>query len=365
MKKSLCKIPYSQAFILPDGQYRDCCSTTPQVIKRYKNFDDWWSGPEMSNLRENLLGDTLPEQCRRCEQGASAGQQTMRDVGERECSDDIKYPNRFQLGFSNICNIGCWSCWEDLSSVILEEKRKLKILPVDYVDPLIGFQDAWPSFKQAILKSYEENDTVLINIFGGEPTVSKEFVAFLELLVEKNLSHRTKIEMFTNCHGPKDHFQKILSENKWKHITILASIDAIGPANDWVRYGSTWNSVYDNFKKFKNLADYIELQVTLSVLNASLLPKLEEFCQTEGVNRTITLLQDPWFMSVANWNGDIEVLGNEKEFEDAGLIDTWNIFKSTEKSGSSQALVDYIKQFSNRTTDTSKFNSALHKVINF
>lgn len=61
LKKPQCLVPHSQAFIRPDGQYRDCCSSTPHVIKFEKNFTDWWQGDTMSKLRENVSKDILPK----------------------------------------------------------------------------------------------------------------------------------------------------------------------------------------------------------------------------------------------------------------------------------------------------------------
>ena len=366
-KKSLCVVPYYQAFIRPDGQYRDCCSTSPHTIKFEENFTDWWNGNAMSSLRNSLQSDILPNQCKRCSQSESIGSSSMRTiVAAASKNADIKptLPNRYQLAFGNICNLGCWTCEENLSSVIQEEKKKLKILPIDFVDPSIMFAKAWPSLQETILKSYEEHDEILINIWGGEPTISKDFVEFLELLVKKGLSSRTKIEMFSNCHSPKDGFQELLKNNEWAHITILASMDAVGEAGNWIRYGSNWDKVYNNFLQFKDIADYIEIQCTLSVISARHLPELSQFAVNHSVPLTHIPLQDPWYMNVSNWDGDMGILGSELEYQKYGLDTTWKLFSSTPIIGASQSLKNYINQFSNRTNDVATFNPNLHKLIN-
>jgi len=367
MSKTLCLVPYSQAFIRPDGKYRDCCSSTPHVTKMEPNFIKWWTGSEMQSLRSDLSGDAFPEQCRRCQQSESASVPSMRTVvGKDNKKFDIqsKYPNRYQIAFGNLCNLGCWSCEEHLSSVIQEEKRQLKILPKGFVDPQIGFDKSWPSLKEAMLASYDEHEEILINIWGGEPTISKDFVEFLELLVERGLSERTRIEMFTNCHSPKEGFQQLLKKNKWAHITILASIDAVGSAGEWIRYGSDWGKVIDNFDKFTEVADYLEVQCTLSVLSARHLPELKQFTRDYNVAFSAIPLQDPWFMSVSNWDGDMSIFGNYNDFKEQGLEKFWKLFGSTKRSGSSQALKDYINQFTNRNRSTNSFNPELDQLIN-
>jgi sulfatase maturation enzyme AslB (radical SAM superfamily) len=210
---------------------------------------------------------------------------------------------------------------------------------------------AWPSLRDSILASYDEHAEVLINIWGGEPSISKEFVEFLELLVSKGLSSRTRIEMFSNCYSPKEGFQDLLKNNSWAHITILASIDAVGSANDWIRYGSSWDKVYSNFLLFKDVADYLEIQCTLSVLNASYLPKLNQFAREHQVPMVAVPLQDPWYLSVGNWDGDLDLLGNQSEYIEQGLEKTWDLFGSTVRVGAKIALKDYIQQFTNRTVN--------------
>jgi MoaA/NifB/PqqE/SkfB family radical SAM enzyme len=353
-KNPLCIVPYSQAFIRPDGKYRDCCSSTPHVVKFEKNFSDWWQGSIMTNLRKELNADDLPNNCKRCAQSEHAGLSSMRTVVWKDNENfnlASQLPNRYQIAFGNLCNLGCWTCEEKLSSVIQEEKRQLNILPIDYVDPSIQFALAWPSLRDSILASYDEHPEVLINIWGGEPSISKEFVGFLELLVEKNLSSRTRIEMFTNCYSPKEGFQELLKNNSWAHITILASIDAIGSNGAWIRHGSNWDKVYNNFLQFKDVADYLEIQCTLSVLSARYLPELTQFAKTHEVALTAVPLQDPWYMSVSNWDGNLGLLGDKQDYIEQGLEKTWDLFGSTYKIGASRSLKDHVLQFTNRIID--------------
>jgi len=303
----------------------------------------------MTSLRDSLNGDQLPEQCNRCDKARAMGQDSMLDVGERDVDKVGLLPSRYQIAFSNVCNIGCWSCYEGYSSVIQEEKRKLNILPEGYVDPTIAFNNAWPGLKETIFKSYDEHDSILINVFGGEPTISKEFVEFLQELVDRNLNGRTRIEMFTNCQNPRPGFQKVLKNNVWEHINILASIDAIGSANDWIRYGSDWKSVETNLRQLRDIADHIEIISTLSVLNAKLLPEMKRYCINNSIHHTTQILTEPWFMSVLHWDGPIDLLGRKSEYEDVGYGDTWNQFKSQPRSGSHKALIDYINQFDRRS----------------
>lgn len=349
-QKTICIVPYSQAFIRPDGLYRDCCSTSPQQTAFELDFNSWWQGTTMNNLR-NSVQTSLPEHCRRCHQHEQANNESMRlAVNKDNATFDIRapLPNRYQIAFGNLCNLGCWSCDENLSSVIQEEKRRLNLLPANYQDPSIKFSQAWPSLQEAIIKSYDYHDEILINIWGGEPTISKEFVAFLETLVKLDLSKRTRIEMFTNCHSPKEGFQDLLRNNPWAHITILASIDAVGEANDWIRYGSTWSKVYDNFCQFKQLADYIEIQCTLSVLNARYVPELSVFVAEHQTKLTLVPLQDPWFMNVSLWDGSLDVLGSAEEYQKHGLESYWNLYASAPKAGAKDALRDHLNQFTNR-----------------
>ena len=118
-----------------------------------------------------------------------------------------------------------------------------------------------------------------------------------------------------------------------------------------MRYGSTWNKVYANFVQFKDVADYLEIQSTLSVLNAQYLPELNQFARDHNVPLTPVPLQDPWYLSVSNWDGNLDLLGNKAEYIEQGLEKTWDLFGSTIKVGAKTALKDYIQQFTSRTVN--------------
>jgi hypothetical protein len=84
--------------------------------------------------------------------------------------------------------------------------------------------------------------------------------------------------------------------------------------------------------------------------------------KTHNTTVTPVPLQDPWYMSPAKWDGDIKVLGSQKEYEQAGLLKTWELYGSEPESGSSQTLKYYINQFTNRSRET-PFNPALDQLI--
>jgi hypothetical protein len=67
-------------------------------------------------------------------------------------------------------------------------------------------------------------------------------------------------------------------------------------------------------------------------------------------------------MSTGNWDGDLDVLGSEQEYLDAGLAKTWELYGSTKVEGSSGSLKYYINQFTNRDR-LSTFNPALDQLI--
>lgn len=336
------------------------------TMRRKDNFNSWWSGPEMESIRKELFSENLPHRCRACQYAEDIGTKNLRQSSweyNKDFSIDSKYPNWFQISFSNICNIGCWTCYEGCSSVIQEEKKKLKLLPADYVDPYYGFLEAWPDYKETIIKAYREHDTVLINLFGGEPSVCKEFVDFMQELVDLGLNKRTKIEMFTNCYKPKNHFQELLYNNDWNHISILASIDAVGKANNWIRYGSEWKNIESNLINFKGLANYLEIQTIVSVLSVKHLSELKKFSDDHDIPLRYNLLLDPWYLGITNWDQDPNMLVDKEDLISVGMADVWNKIGSEKREGCSQRLKTYINSL-NRSTDISDFNPYLHELIN-
>lgn len=344
MNKPFCVIPFTQAFVLPDGSYRDCCATAPAVISRPDDtFDTWWHGDDLNGVRDHMQSKKDHPRCNSC-----IVQEQIHNISFRlsvnkdfdNVSND-QYPSRWTVTVGNKCNLACWSCSEQFSSTIARHKKQINILPLDFVDPSQTFNNKWPVLKEHILKSYNFHSAITINLLGGEPVYNKHIIEFLSHLVETGLSKATRLEITTNGTIMNKKLLKLLNKARWKHISIFISVDAIGPKAEWLRYGCNWDTVNRNIDYYRRIVSYVELHTVLSILNINDLSAVEKYAQEKNISNRVTLLNNPNYLDIRSWDGDKSMINCSSKYVDMIGISS--------KTGTKQELKNYIEQFTNRT----------------
>jgi MoaA/NifB/PqqE/SkfB family radical SAM enzyme len=250
------------------------------------------------------------------------------------------WPSRWNLRFGNICNLACWTCNEHASSVIAQHKKTINILPENFVDPEKQFQLSWSGLEQEVLKSYQYHSVVTLTLLGGEPIYNKNVANFLSKLINLGLASRTRLEFHTN--GTKIN-PKLFDKDVWNYVCIFVSIDAVGRKSEWLRYGSRWADIETNIEFYKSVANYIEINCTLSILNINDLPALDQYCKSIKLPLSITLLHGPKFMSIKNWINDKSIIDNTVRNNQFDYF--YNLVGCEPDNTSLTQLRDYIVQF--------------------
>lgn len=345
--KTLCAVPLVEAFTDETAGFRNCCSAYPQTHSLPgETFSDWWHGDAMQQFRAKFGQQELPTSCHRCrlqEQSSGSSFRTAVNATVDMTRLQLSWPSRWNVIFGNICNLACWTCNENASSVIETHKRRLNILPVDFVDPQTRFMQAWPGLKDNILKSYQHHDIVTLTVLGGEPLYNATVIDFLSYLVDSGLSKRTKLEFHTNATKKSNKIVDILQPCHWNYTCAFLSIDAVGAKAEWLRYGSDWNTVEKNINFFKQTANYIEIHCVLSVLNIRDAVALKMFCEQHNLPLKFQSISRPDFMSLAAWPK--ENLCNSQELAQHGLGKYAELVGTQPMSDAPAQLQNYIKQF--------------------
>lgn len=348
-KNILCAVPFVKSWVNQDGGFRNCCVADPQIHSTPdQSFDEWWTSNELINFRQQLIADTLPPQCHRCTLKESVQQESIRLAVNKSVdfdNIDFLWPSRWDVQLDNKCNLACWTCSEDSSSLILAHKKKINILPAAATNSSKNVEKTWKTTKLNILKSYKIHDTVTLTILGGEPLFNKKFLYFLQELIDLNLSSRTNLEIHTNGTFYSTNLELILSKKLWNHICMFVSVDAVGHKAAWLRYGSTWSTVAKNIKKFQELVSYTEVQCVLSLLNINDLVSLDAFCRQQAIKLQITTLANPVFMRLEHWYLDKTLLCNKQELDNAGFINYYNLLGSAPDKEMYEKLRSYITSF--------------------
>ena len=362
MTTPFCAAPFNRVFVLSNGTFRNCCQTSPPIVSNSSNWDNWWNhDSELNNFRQKLLTkQDFPASCNTCKIQENVSGNSFRTALNQTYSAK-SYPAEWSVMVGNICNLACWHCTEEFSSRIEADKRKLNILPKNYISPTAQFEQHWPQLKNHIVSSLDHHDQITLSLLGGEPTYNKLVKDFLFWLYDNNLSPRIKLEITTN--GTKNsNLQDILKKEFWQHIYMAISIDAIGKKAEWLRYGCSWNDIDNNINFYKNYSSYVELHLTVSILNLKDLPAVYDYAQSKNIKLIVNTLNYPDFFSIEHWDGpDLEL--DKQAFVERGLGSYVDLLKLNPHHGNFELAKTYIQQLSVNRKPLLDFDEDLYQIL--
>jgi molybdenum cofactor biosynthesis enzyme MoaA len=362
-KDILCAVPLTKSWANSYGRFRNCCVADPQISSTPgQTFVQWWNSTELNSFRESLKDSTLPTSCHKCAFKESNHTESFRNAVNKDVdfeNTDFSWPNRWDIEFGNKCNLACWTCNETSSSLIMQHKKKIKILPRSFKDPEIEFAKNWEDIRLNFLKSYDMHDVVTLTAVGGEPMFNKKFLSFLQELIDLGLSPRTKLEIHTNGSYCDTRIEKLLSHQLWKYICVFVSVDAVGAKANWLRYGSDWNKISTNIKKIQKLANYVEIHCVLSLLNVNDLVDLKNFCNQLDLKLQVTPISRPEHMRLDVWHLDQDLLCNKQQLIESGYGEYYNLLGTKPNEKMYVQLQNYIKSFDAVRRPLKDFDSKL------
>ena len=265
---------------LPTGDVTPCCvsgAELPIGNTKINTLEDIWNDAPMRGLRRNMLSGEPSVQCRKCYTQEALNIKSMRQWANRTFADHITDVNMtsddghhsefkmryIDVRFSNICNFSCRICDPWLSSAWWEDAKKLRG-DIDHPKLLVAGTDL---LEQIIphLKYTEE-----IYFAGGEPLLMSEHYSILNYLVDQNLTH---IRLKYNTNLSVLTYKNIRVLDLWKHfpnVEVSASLDGSGKHAEYMRKGTRWDDILDNWNLIKSVAPHVVMKVhcTISVMNA-------------------------------------------------------------------------------------------------
>jgi pyruvate-formate lyase-activating enzyme len=176
------------------------------------------------------------------------------------------------------------------SSSIAEEEKAMSLKGIKLSNVLEVTNFNWASVEN--FKKLEHLPIQEVYLTGGEPMMVRYLPEFLE-----QLDPSTHIRFSTNCtiYNPK--LEKILK--KFHVVTMSLSIDATDRRIEYIRYGSKWDEVEKNAKRF---ADNFMVNIcpTISLLNAWFYQDIKEYADKSGWRLYENLLMHPEWLHCKN-----------------------------------------------------------------
>ena len=300
MSKNLyCHLPWTHIFALNDHNVPCCIFETGQHQIKLSEYNQH---PVILQTRQDILDGKIPDACRRCkidEERFNHSYRLLHNNFESHLEDGITTTDSLEvyhevsLMTSNTCNLKCTSCKE--SSYVRHRELDAMGLLTNKKDIPIHFARN-PSIDS--LSSIKFKKLVLL---GGEPFFDKVTFNLLEELANSGRSQSIELDINTNMTGITQEKLDFLVDN-FSNVQIKASIDGIGKVNDYLRYGSDWETIDANVKLCKEYSRNhfnIQLLLVAATSNLSMLrfyQVMEYVEQQDIVDVFLTTVHDPALM---------------------------------------------------------------------
>lgn len=265
-----CKFISNGIAVWYDQIIKPCCIWKNDDTNKKENhieiidFTKWRANLKDSNSK--LGTNEWLNNCENCKTIESYGRDGSNRVNSNYSyshysDDDIT----LEIRPGNTCNFACQTCWPEASSKVFNYYKTSGLLTGEQN------QNKLDNFDFLLPLSDKIRDVVLL---GGEPFYDKSCLKFLAW-AETNLS--ANLTIFTN--GSYINWDFI--ENYKGKLIIVVSLDAIGKAAEYIRYGTIWEEVYANFQKLRQYSNVeVRVNITLSSWNyIDVEPLIELLCQ--------------------------------------------------------------------------------------
>lgn len=221
----------------------------------------WHSSPDLKIKQQQLANGIWPDECDRCRQIESSGRgDSMRLNGNHSYAHYQESDITLEIRPGSTCNFACQTCWPEASSRVAQYQQQAGMIQIADLDSkrIDNFDWLHPIANRI-------KDVVLL---GGEPFYDKNCQRFLEWSTQ----HLTaNMMMFTNGSSVDYDFL----DRYQGRLTLIFSIDSIGRSAEYIRFGTEWQTVLDNFRRCRALEDLeIRVNITTSIFNFVYLEQL-------------------------------------------------------------------------------------------
>lgn len=301
MSDTYCPAPWHGGFFTFSHQ-AVCCRHELVPVQSPVKF---LSSEHVQTVKQKLMSGDLDLHCQQCQAGESNGTGNLRQIYKMvsssvgiNCAKDWStesVPEYAEFRLSNLCNFKCRMCGPSASHLIADE--------VEQHPELLNYYGKTNSVKMHSSPEFINDIMLLIpklkrvQFTGGEPTLIPEVIEIMDVMVDQGHSQNISLHITTNVSTINPGFFERLT--KFKKSSISMSLDAVGQAAEYIRYGTKWNRVVNNVDSYIDLAKtydniVLDVSVALTAYNVMVLDQLFEFLTTKPAVETMTIMSDNW-----------------------------------------------------------------------
>lgn len=233
-----------------------CCNTRGVEIDPAQF--DFHKDPSLIAIRQATIDNQRHPMCQGCWNHEDAGGLSRRLNGR---SDPVDYHGvalrKLDYTTQNICNLACIHCSSYSSSLWARLNNDDRGEDASYQD------------KIALLDRVDFSEIQHVHFTGGEPLMTREHVKVLNLVESAGRLAQVSTSYNTNATMMPD--EEVLSLwSQMRQVTLILSIDAVGPAAEIVRWPCVWTEVDQVVRDLVALKNqYKNIAITFNVSVAS------------------------------------------------------------------------------------------------
>jgi hypothetical protein len=280
--KSFCFYPFLA--LVEDLGYTRLCPKNLHQIDEQERYIDWNNNKEINQIRLKMIqGERILDKnktCSLCYDHEDYGQESARQFETLEWAirinassiDDFKnhkHPKFYEIRPNNTCNIRCRTCDDSYSHLIKKEFKKLNF-------PLQVYNFTNTNFDKINFDTCES-----VYVGGGEPTVIPEFYNFLRKCISLG---KTDFNLNIGTNGQKISETLLNLLSHFPKVCFAFSFDGFGKVNDYIRWGTDFNTVVENSRIVRKHGHQVSLQNVFSIYSLTRIHEVFQFYDKEFPN---------------------------------------------------------------------------------
>jgi len=275
VSETACLLKWSWSTVnIENATTSSCHRVDPNPIDT-DNFETFHNLPGKIQAREAMLRGQWPgygcEYCANVEKVGGISDRLMtldRQHGLDKCPPELRIdptatavtPIILEIYFNNTCNLSCVYCLGEISSKINDELRKYGDINIDEFSAKLHVinNDRYDQLVSDLWKYLAENNRYKVirhfHILGGESLLQKELDQSLDFW-DNHHNDSLTINMITNLMLPHNQFVKkmqrfeeLVKKNAILMLELTASLDCLGPQQEYIRYGIDLDLWFKNFE---------------------------------------------------------------------------------------------------------------------
>lgn len=322
--KAFCVLAWNHMYTNPDGTFSPCCvfsermhdESGRELNVRTHSLEEIWNSKAMRDMRERMAAGKGVAGCAVCYkvekangggsyrtwandyflngEGAVGG---AREAVERAAANGqvvADRPKYFDVRLGNLCNLKCRSCDSSFSSSIERDPVHSKYsVPLKVLKSRFA-EEPWYESDQLRNELFDiSKDVVLLQLAGGEPTINRIQMGWLQHLVDVGRAKDVTVTAWSNFTTLNARFYELMTQ--FKQFSLMMSIDGHREVLEYMRFPAKWEQIESNVQllKEKVARPVVTVYPVVQMCNALNLPQLFAWAHGHGMHVRLNRLHWP------------------------------------------------------------------------